>query len=436
MNSQVNNCQVMAKPSSSLCNLDCDYCFYLEKEKLYSSKIKVMDDHTLNNYIKQYIDAQETNHVSFSWQGGEPTLMGIDFFKKAMGLQRKHKGNKVILNTFQTNGILIDSEWCEFFKENNFLVGVSIDGPNTLHDKYRVSRSGRGTHDKVMQCIRLLNEHGVEFNSLTVVNNINCEYPIEVYEHLKSLGVKYMQFIPLVEQEASEITEDGLTLIYPGSGYKGTVTPWSVEPRKYGNFLCQIYDKWIVSDVSKVFVQMFDATLSAHHTGKTELCTFSETCGHAFALESNGDLYNCDHFVYPEYKVGNINDTSIRELNNTPKAVSFGENKMTALSSDCKKCAYLKLCNGGCPKHQFSKSPSNENNHNYFCESYKMFFSHTELHFRIMSKLLNQKRSPVELMLHIRNSLEEMRLSPPLRNERCLCGSGNKFKKCCHGKLA
>ncbi|MCG7585604.1 anaerobic sulfatase maturase, partial [Photobacterium sp. OFAV2-7] len=333
----ISQCHVMAKPSSSVCNLDCDYCFYLEKENLYPERKKNwrMSDETMEAYIRQNIEAQDTVDVDFSWQGGEPTLLGLDFFKKAVELQQKYKKNHRIHNAFQTNGVLIDEEWCKFFKEHNFLIGISIDGPAELHDNYRVNRAGRPTHAKVMESIALMKKYGVEFNTLTVVNNENVKYPEKVYDFLTSIGSTFLQFIPLVERKAAQVTEDGLQLVNPNYDQEATVTPWSVPSKEYGEFLNRIFDRWIKKDVGRIFVNIFDNTLATWCKEPANLCTFSETCGHAFALEANGDLYNCDHFVYPEHLIGNIHDTSIRELNQDDKAITFGQGKKDNLTKQC-----------------------------------------------------------------------------------------------------
>ncbi len=397
---EIRGCHVMAKPSSSVCNLDCEYCFYLEKENLYLERKSRwrMSDETLEEYIKQYIDAQDTENVSFMWQGGEPTLMGLDFYRKVVELQHRYQGNKIITNAFQTNAILIDDEWCQFFKQHDFLIGVSLDGPADIHDKYRVSRAGKATHAKVMEAILLLRKHRVEFNTLTVVSDEVAKYPQRVYEFLKSAGSTYLQFIPLVERRAKNSTAEGLELIAPEFDYAADVTSWSVGSKQYGEFLNQIFDIWVQKDVGRIFVNMFDSTLASWCRYPAGSCVFSPTCGHAFALEANGDLYHCDHYVYPEYKIGNIHHQAIREMNNSHKVIQFGDAKRDKLTRQCRSCDYHFACYGGCPKHRFITSQTGEPLHNYFCEGYQCFFKHTEPYMKLMRDLLMQGRPATEIM--------------------------------------
>ena len=387
-----NNCQVMAKPSSSICNLDCTYCFYLEKEHLYPDKNKnwKMDNETLRLYIKQQIEAQSANEVIFSWQGGEPTLLGIDFYKKAIELVNEFNvENKKVTHTFQTNGILINDEWCHFFKDNNILVGISIDGPEELHDKYRVNRSGKPTHKKVIFALNLLRQHGVEFNTLTVVNDVNVKHPEKIYRYLKSIGSNNIQFIPLLEQEAKIADKNGLLLIYPEQNIDSEITEWSVNAKEYGEFLKRVYSIWVHYDIGDIYIQMFEHTYSAWLSGQSQMCHFSETCGSLFALESNGDVYNCDHYVYPEHKLGNIHEIKIKEMNSSDQNIEFGLNKKKT-SKDCETCKYDFLCYGGCPKHRIIFSSNGIKNHNYFCESYYAFFSYSEPFMVAMKELVNR----------------------------------------------
>lgn len=402
MNNTNNGCHVMAKPTGSTCNLDCTYCFYLEKYKLYpNAKQQFMDDRTLENYIRQHIEAQSGDVVEFAWQGGEPTLAGLDFYEKAIEFQKKYAHHKIINNNLQTNGLLLNRVWCEFFKKNRWLIGISIDGPSELHDTYRVSRSGKGSHQKVIQAIELLKRYKVEFNLLAVVSNNNVNYPEKVYNYLKSLGTAHIQFIPLVEREVVNAQEDEIRLIGPNFTRKVQVSPWSVPSLAYGQFLSRVFDLWVRQDIGKVFIQMFESTLASWCGYPAQMCIFSEKCGHSFALEFNGDLYNCDHYVYPEYKIGNINEVSITSMNNGKQAIQFGDDKKSNIATDCKNCPYLKQCHGGCPKHRFissSTKSTNENNLNYFCEGYKFFFSHCSPYMRIMRNLIEEKTSPALLM--------------------------------------
>ncbi|WP_422128582.1 anaerobic sulfatase maturase [Vibrio hannami] len=429
----INSCRVMAKPSSSVCNLDCEYCFYLEKEHLYPERKDgwKMSDETLEAYIKQHIEAQHINEVTFSWQGGEPTLLGLDFFERVIELQVKYAVGKTIKNAFQTNGILLNDAWCEFFKKHQFLVGLSVDGPQSLHDKYRVNRSGKPTHDRVHAALNLLKRHKVDFNTLTVINAENAKHPEIVYDYLVSNGVEYIQFIPLVEQKGNETTSDGLTLIHPNLNVDSYVTEWSVPSKQYGDFLNRVFDIWVKRDVGRVFVNMFDSTLSTWCGQGAGFCVLAPTCGHAFALESNGDLYNCDHYVYPEYLLGNIHDTSITEMNNSRQAIKFGQDKHDKLTSQCKKCDFRFACNGGCPKHRFIKSASGEPQHNYFCEGYEAFFKHSSEYMQIMRELINRGQAPSDIMYLIHQRKIQARTNSVGRNEPCPCGSGKKFKRCC-----
>ena len=396
------NCHVMAKPTGPVCNLSCEYCFYLEKEKLYPSRDRdwKMSLETLEMYVKQTIDAQESGVVNFAWQGGEPTMAGIEFFEHAMALCKLYGEGKEIHHAFQTNGVLINEQWCKFFKQHNVLVGISIDGPEALHDHYRVNRTGRGSHAKVVEAINLLKEHGVEFNILCVVNAENVKQPLVVYEHFKQLGAQYIQFIPLVERESQHITESDsevLRLVMPGEEF-ANVTEWSVPPKAYGEFLWQIFFYWVRNDVGRTFVNAFDSTLSQWMGGESEICHHQQNCGHAFILEANGDVYNCDHFVYPEHLLGNIHDTTIKAINQSAPAVQFGIEKTRNLSENCQNCPMKPLCNGGCPKHRFAMSKTGVPNHNYFCTGYQLFFERTALYMKTMRELIRMNKATAEVM--------------------------------------
>lgn len=424
-------CYVMSKPTSSVCNLDCTYCYYLEKEKLYpEQKNYLIDDDTLERYVEQYIQAQDVRQVHFVWQGGEPTLAGLQFYKKALELQKKYANGKEVFNSLQTNGILLNDEWCSFFHQNQFLIGLSIDGPEDLHDAYRVTRQGRPTFTKVLNAIELLKKHKVEFNTLTVINNINVKHPERVYEFLKATGSSFLQFIPLVEREAQKVEDGDLYYIDPNYTKKANVTDWSVNASEYGQFLNRIFDIWVRRDIDKIYVQMFDTTLGAWCNQPAQLCIFSETCGHAFALESNGDVYQCDHYVYPDYKLGNIHDIHLRELNRSDEAVQFGQDKKSTLPPACLKCEYRFACHGGCPKHRFINVPNSKFQHNYFCEGYKSFFKHSEPAMKKMKELIMSGRSPAELMdqYNQANAVTNKNIG---RNDPCICNSGKKYKKCC-----
>jgi uncharacterized protein len=390
---------IMAKPKGAICNLDCEYCFYLEKEKLYpSAKNWAMPDDVLEKYIKEYIQSQEVPEIIFAWQGGEPTLLGIDFFKKAVQLQKKYADGKKIENTFQTNGILFNDDWCSFFSENNFLIGLSIDGPREIHDKYRVHKGGQPSFDKVMSGLEYLKKHKVEFNTLTCVQKDNAYRSLEVYEFLKEIGSKFMQFIPIVERKSlNEASE--LNLVQPSYKEEAVVTDWSVEPLQYGKFLMEIFDRWVRNDVGKYFVQIFDVSLGLWHGLGSSLCVFKETCGQALAMEHNGDVYSCDHFVYPENKLGNIMEESLNKIVDSEQQLQFGTDKKTKLPKFCIDCDVRFACNGECPKHRFIKTPDGEEGLNYLCEGYKYFFHGIAPYMRFMSNELANKRAPANVMM-------------------------------------
>jgi uncharacterized protein len=395
----------MTKPIGPICNLDCTYCFYLEKEKLFPSNENFrMTDEVLETYIRQYIANQSVPEVSFAWQGGEPTLMGVNFFRKVVDLQKKHAGGRVVTNALQTNGTLLDDEWGEFLAANGFLVGLSIDGPAKLHDSYRVTKKGDGSYQKVLGGLRILKKHGVEFNTLTVVNRVNSQKPLEVYRFLREIGSGFIQFIPLVERLAdSEARALGLNLaVPPRVDQEGQtrlpVTDWSVAPRQYGTFLCEIFDEWLKRDVGRTFVQIFDVTLGNWVGSGGGLCVFSETCGTAMAMEHNGDVYSCDHYVYPHYKLGNILNKGLGDMVGSEFQKQFGQYKKSTLPRYCLACDVRHLCHGECPKHRFLRTPDGEPGLNYFCPAYKTFFSHTRPAMQRMAALLRAGRAPAEIM--------------------------------------
>ncbi|VTP15725.1 Anaerobic sulfatase-maturating enzyme [Phytobacter ursingii] len=390
------SCQIMVKPTGSVCNLDCQYCFYLEKEKLYPERNNNfrMSESTLERFIAQHIAAQDVDEVIFAWQGGEPTLMGIAFYQQAIALQKRYANGKQILNTFQTNGVLIDDRWAEFFRENAFLVGISIDGDAALHNAWRVTRAGKPTHEKVERAIRLLARHGVAFNTLTVVNATNVAHPLRVYRYLKALGSQYMQFIPLVERRSA--TSDAASLAHPQER-QAEMMPWSVNSLAFGEFLSAIFDVWIREDIGDISVQLFEQTLAAWCRLPPQVCVFAPTCGSAFAMEMNGDVYNCDHYVYPQYKLGNISNTTIREMNNSRQNHNFGEAKNKYLSRECDSCPWLFACNGGCPKHRFLPQAEGLSPQNYLCQGYRHFFSHTSTLIQAMKTLFDNGYSPADI---------------------------------------
>lgn len=389
---------VMAKPSGPLCNLDCRYCFYTEKTRLFPSGTRYrMSPAVLETYIRDYIRSQPGERVTFAWQGGEPTLLGVDFFRDVVALQRRYADGRPIDNALQTNGTLLDDEWGAFFKEEGFLIGISIDGPRFCHDTYRVNRGGQPTYDRVMRGLAVLKKHAVEFNTLTVVNDVNAKRPLEVYEFLKSTGSGYIQFIPLVERWSASGCGSALAAS-PQSEKEGEVTAWSVSPEAYGTFLTTIFDAWVKRDVGRVFVQMFDVTLGNWVGAGPGLCVFAEECGSAMALEHNGDLYACDHYVYPEYRLGNLMKEPLAQLASSERQTTFGREKKTRLPAYCRECPVLFACNGGCPKHRFANTPAGEPGLNYFCPAYRTFFEHVRPAMDVMTALLRSQRPPAEIM--------------------------------------
>ncbi|EGQ8194977.1 anaerobic sulfatase maturase [Vibrio parahaemolyticus] len=403
MTQRIENFQLMAKPSGSVCNIDCSYCFYLEKEHLYPERKTNwrMDEQTLENYIRQNIEAQNSDVVDIVWQGGEPTMLGIDFFRKALTLQERYKGKKQLNNYIQTNGINLNEEWAIFLKENNFLVGLSIDGDRISNDAHRVTRSGKSTFDSVLKGLEYLKKHKVEFNTLTVVNAENVKRPMDVYNFLKRIGSRYMQFIPLVERAANEPDENGLTLIQPDFSGQCAVTSWSTPAKDYGHFLNKIFDHWIQNDIGSVFVMNFEQSMTKM-IGQASGCVINETCGRNLVIESNGDVYSCDHFVYPENKLGNINETEVTDLVNLPQQIEFGQKKLTNLSHDCINCIVKPVCNGGCPKHRFNISSDGKPNKNYFCEGYFIHLSHSLKVMHQTLNLLNDKASYKQIKKRIK----------------------------------
>ena len=430
----------MAKPSGAVCNIDCTYCFYLEKEKLYPERGSDwrMSDEILELYVRQYIEAQDVPAVNFAWQGGEPTLLGVDFYRRAVELQKQYADGKTITNAFQTNGILLDDEWGEFLASNEFLVGLSIDGPRELHDRYRVDKGQKATFDRVMAGLEMLKKHAVEFNTLTVLQNHNADHPLEVYRFLKEIGSGFMQFIPIVERLAETPSIDGLELIAPEFEGRAKVTRWSVGSAQYGKFLCKVFDEWVRNDVGQYFVQMFDVSLGSWMGHDASLCIFAETCGDALIIEHNGDLYSCDHFVYPEHNLGNVRDLSIRDMVASPQQRKFGSDKRDTLPAFCRECDYRFACNGGCPKHRFEKTPQGEDGLNYLCKGYKLYFAHVAPYMEFMAGELAHRRPAANVMEWVkrRDQARAGKGKQPGRNDPCPCGSGRKYKHCCSRSTA
>ncbi|WP_214021440.1 anaerobic sulfatase maturase [Methanoculleus sp.] len=415
---------VMAKPTGARCNLDCAYCFFLKKEELYPDGSFRMTDEVMEEYIRQTIEGHRVPEVTIAWQGGEPTLMGLEFFRRSVKVQKKYtKPGTRIENTLQTNGILLDDEWCRFFHDNNFLVGLSMDGPGELHDAYRRDRRGRGTFNRVLAAARLLQKHRVEFNVLCAVNRTNADHPLEVHRFFRDeLRTPYIQFIPIVERENETGFQEG-----------NTVTDRSVRPDQWGRFLVAIFDEWIRRDVGRMFVLNFDGALAGWLGMAGTVCIFGSTCGLGVALEHNGDLYSCDHFVEPDHFLGNILATPLIELVNSEKQRAFGTAKRDTLPRYCRECDFLAICNGECPKNRFTRTPDGEEGLNYLCEGYRIFFSHADRPMRMMADLLRQGRSAdgVMPMLAARARARERGSVQVGRNDPCPCGSGLKYKKCC-----
>lgn len=391
----------MAKPVGSTCNLDCTYCYYLEKSKLYPEKSStLMSDEILHAYIKSYIEAQMSTEVMFTWHGGEALLRGLDFYKQAIKYQKfyAHKHNIRIANSLQTNGILLNDKWCEFFRENNFLIGISIDGPLELHDFYRKSRSGKPSMALVYKGLKLLQKHGVEYNILAVVNNLNSQYPLEVYEFFKQSGARYIQFTPIVERAIKKAAPDQLKLTPPETQENVEVTKWSVDPIAYGKFLCAIFDEWVKKDVGTYYVINFDAMLANWMRVPPPICVFAETCGHALAMEHNGDVFACDHYVFPEFKRGNIKSKTLYEMAYSPEQMKFGKDKKDKLPKQCRECTYLFACHGECPKNRIATTKNGEPGLNYLCNGFKLFYKHIEPYMEFMAEELRQKRPPANVM--------------------------------------
>ncbi len=432
----------MSKPIGPICNLDCAYCYYSQKKALYpGTKSWRMTDRTLDLYIRQYVEAQPValDEIVFGWQGGEPTLLGIDFFRRAVDIQRKHTPpGKRIGNTLQTNGMLLNDAWCEFLRENNFLVGISIDGPAELHDEYRHDKQGRPTHYQVLQAQKRLRKRGVEYNALVVVSRHNGDHPLEVYRFLRNQGINFIQFIPLVERPGTKASpqseSSALTL---GESPTDLVTERSVGACQFGEFLIAVFDEWLCRDVGRIFVQIFDEALAAWLGQPLSLCVFRKHCGRALAIEHNGDLYSCDHFVEPAYKLGNIHELPIVELANSEQQQQFARDKETSLPEYCRRCDMRFVCNGECPKNRFLRTPDGESGLNYLCEGYHRFFRHIDPVMKEMAEELRHGRPAMNVMYR-RNAATRSpkrqrgpRSGKIGRNDPCPCESGRKYKQCC-----
>lgn len=415
---------VMVKPRGPICNLDCEYCYFLSKERLYPDSDFRMSSALLEEYTRQYIEAQHVPEVTFAWQGGEPTLMGLDFFREAVAYQQKYrKPGMRIINALQTNGTLLDDGWGQFFHDHHFLIGISLDGPPHLHDAYRRDKGGRPTFERVLRGVEVLKRHRVEFNVLTCVSAANAPYPLDVYRFLRDeIGAAFIQFIPIVERDNATGFQEG-----------SAITPRTVTGEQYGRFLIGVFDEWVRRDVGRVFVQIFDVALAVWSGQRPGLCVFEETCGVALAMEHNGDIYSCDHFVEPRYNLGNMNVIPLADLVASDRQRQFGLDKRETLPRMCRECEVRFVCNGGCPKNRLLATPDGEPGLNFLCAGYKAFFTHIDRPMRIMAAELRAGRPPANVMLILaREEAQRARQFATVgRNDPCPCGSGRKFKNCC-----
>lgn len=394
---------VMLKPAGAHCNLACKYCYYLEKNNLYQNSHRhLMSDEMLEQFTREYIEAQTMPQVLFTWHGGEPLMRSIDFYKKALALQKKYAHGKQIDNVIQTNGTLLTDEWCEFFAQNHWLVGISIDGPQEYHDHYRVTPAGKPSWEKVMQGISLLKKHRVEWNAMAVVNAYNAEHPLEFYHFFRDNGCQYLQFTPIVERLTEH--EDGRTLASLADDREIPLADASVTPQQWGNFLCTIFDDWVRHDVGKTFVEIFDCTLANWMGVLPGICAYSKECGHAGVMEHNGDVYSCDHFVFPEYKLGNIREQSLIDMLYGEKQQAFSRLKHTSLPRQCKECDMEFACHGECPKNRFEKDKYGEPGLNYLCQGYYQYYTHVAPYMDFMKRELLAQRPPANIMNVLKNN--------------------------------
>ena len=404
--------QVMVKPVGPVCNLDCSYCYYLQKKDLFteSDRFRMADD-LLETYIVQHIEASPSEQVFFSWHGGEPTLLGLDYFQKIVDLQNKHRpSGRTLHNGIQTNGTLLDEDWCRFLAKNRFQVGLSLDGPKELHDSYRLTKGQKATHKQVMQAFKLLQKYRVNFDVLCVVHNLNARQPGTVYRFFKDIGVTSLQFLPLIVRQ----------------GETGT-SPETVPAAAYGRFLSSIFDEWVRHDIGRVFVQNFDEALRPYTGTEHALCVSRETCGDVVVVEHNGDFYSCDHFVDDGHRIGNIFETSLAEMLASPAQRHFGNQKRDALPRYCRDCEVLSSCNGGCPKDRFTRTPDGEAGLSYLCPGLKLFYSHARPTLQKLAEIRQSENPEADLLELIRPAATHQ----AGRNDPCPCGSGKKFKKCC-----
>lgn len=387
---------VMAKPVGAACNLQCGYCYYLEKSRLYDASSQMMSDEMLDLFIREYIHSQTTLEVLFTWHGGEPLLRPISFYERALELQQKYADGRKVANCIQTNATLLDDEWCEFFRRNDFLVGVSIDGPQPMHDSLRKTRRGESSYRDVMRGLRLLNKHRVEWNAMATVNQANVEHPLEFYRFFRDdLECRFLQFTPVVERTCQT---EGVERLMHGSEPRGEVMPYSITAEQWGHFLCEIFDEWVRNDVGRMFVQLFDSTLANWVGEAVGVCTMSKYCGHAAVIEHNGDVYSCDHFVFPEYRLGNLREKSLSEMMYGQRQSDFGVAKHTSLPRQCRECEYEFACHGECPRNRFLTTADGESGLNYLCKGYYSFFAHVADAMDYMRRQLQQGLPPANVM--------------------------------------
>ncbi|MCC6473389.1 MAG: anaerobic sulfatase maturase [Burkholderiales bacterium] len=438
---------VLAKPIGPACNLACSYCYYLDKRRLFGGGERlVMSEDVLEAFVRQYIEAQDCPEIEFAWQGGEPTLLGLAFFERAIELQRRYAGGRRIRNALQTNGTMLDEDWCRFLRRNGFLVGISLDGPRELHDAYRTDARGRPTWERAMAGLALLKKHGVEFNTLTVVHRANAAHPLAVYRFLRDCGSRFIQFIPLVERRVTQESRDapqGVEMRFAAPPLAGpsddclepeavqaAVSPETVRPGEWGAFLCAIFDRWVRRDVGRVFVQQFDVALGQWLGAGSALCVFAETCGRALALEHDGGLYACDHYVFPRWRLGNLRETPLAELVELPRQREFGAAKAEALCARCRDCAVKFACQGDCPRHRFVRNGAGAVS--YLCAGYRLFFEHVAAPMARMAELARAGRPAADIMRSGHAADRPVRSGRGSeRNAPCPCGSGRKFKHCC-----
>ena len=387
---------IMLKPAGSLCNLDCQYCYYLDKTEIYGGREPRMTGEMLETVIREYIAANDVPEVTFNWHGGEPLILGLDFYRKAIELEKKYAGDKTVHNTIQTNGTLLNAQWADFFRDNDFLVGISLDGPKDIHDKYRRDKGGAPTFDRVLRGLQYLRDHDVQFNTLSTVNKASEGRGQEVYLFLKSVGSRYMQFMPVVEHVMYR--KNARPFIVDPATDGARLASWSVSSQGFGKFMCDIFDYWVRNDVGQYYVGLFDATLANWCGVPPGTCVYGRTCGGNAVIEHNGDLYPCDHFVYPKYLLGNIRTQSIHSMMESTAQVRFGIDKRNSLPSKCFRCKYLFACNGECPKHRFNRTENGDTGLNALCEGYYKFYDHVAPYMEIMKELLEKEQPPAYII--------------------------------------